>query len=87
MPQPRIPQNAPDPPPRPNASREATLVAAADSAGALLQYNTQGFIVNKRQRRMGGLAAIELAQSVQHLVSTCLTDVPSKPCMIMSPLH
>lgn len=68
IPQPRIPLNPPDPPPRPDPQREATLVAAADAMGALLQYNTQGFIVNQRQRRMGGLAAIELAQNLQHLV-------------------
>ncbi|KAK9791186.1 hypothetical protein WJX73_002593 [Symbiochloris irregularis] len=68
IPQPRIPQDPPEPPPRPNAQQEAALVAAADSLGKLLQYRTQGFIVNRRQHRMGGLAAIELAQAVKHLV-------------------
>lgn len=48
---------------------------AADSMGALLQYSTQGFVVNKRQRRMGGLAAIEFAQELQHLVIACLDFV------------
>ena len=62
------------PPPRPpDKAAVARLVAAADTIGALLQNHHQGFLPNKRQQRMGGLAALELAQAVRQLVSTTLT--------------
>ena len=56
------------------------LVEAADAIGAVLVYRHQGFLPNKRQLRMGGLAAIEMAQSFRHLV-LFLTDMLSVlPC-------
>ena len=44
------------------------MVEAADAIGELLQNRCQGFLPNKRQMRMGGLAAIELAQLLRHIV-------------------
>lgn len=46
----------------------AQLVEAADAVGAVLVYRHQGFLRNKRQLRMGGLAALEMAQTLRHLV-------------------
>ncbi|XP_020091961.1 suppressor of RPS4-RLD 1 isoform X2 [Ananas comosus] len=40
------------------------LLQAADSIGKKIQYNCPGFLPNKRQYRMAGLAAIEIAQKV-----------------------
>ena len=45
------------------------LVEGADAIGAVLVYRHQGFLPNKRQLRMGGLAALEMAQTLRHLVS------------------
>ena len=58
------------PPPLPDVPSTSRLVAAADQMGRLLQNRHQGFLPNRRQHRMGGLAAIELAQAVQKLVRT-----------------
>ena len=44
------------------------LVDAADAVGAVIVYRHQGFLPNKRQLRMGGLAALEMAQTLRHLV-------------------
>ena len=44
------------------------LVDGADAIGAVLVYRHQGFLPNKRQLRMGGLAALEMAQTLRHLV-------------------
>ncbi|KAL8124980.1 hypothetical protein AgCh_012596 [Apium graveolens] len=41
-----------------------TLIDAADSIGKKIQYNCPGFLPNRRQHRMAGLAAIEIAQKV-----------------------
>lgn len=46
----------------------AALRAEADGLGLLLQYGHQGFLHNKRQQRMGGLAILELAQVMAHVV-------------------
>jgi hypothetical protein len=43
----------------------AKLLQAADAIGDRLRYRHQGFLANKRQLRMGGLAAIELAQMLR----------------------
>ncbi|OVA17057.1 Tetratricopeptide repeat-containing domain [Macleaya cordata] len=43
---------------------KATLLKAADSIGKKIQYNCPGFLPNRRQHRMAGLAAIEIAQKV-----------------------
>lgn len=40
----------------------------ADAIGDRLRYGHQGFMANKRQLRMGGLAAIELAQMLRSAV-------------------
>jgi hypothetical protein len=56
------------PPPRPPAALLARLTGPADAVGRLLQYRHQGFMANRRQQRMGGLAALELAQALRHLV-------------------
>ena len=45
------------------------LVDGADAIGAVLVYRHQGFLPNKRQLRMGGLAALEMAQTLRQLVS------------------
>ena len=66
---PSLPDTDPQPPPLPNRQEVARLLATADEIGLLLQNQHQGFLPNKRQQRMGGLAAIELAQAVRHLVS------------------
>ena len=63
-------EDASPPPPLPDKAAVAQLVAAADKIGVLLQNHHQGFLPNKRQQRMGGLAALELAQAVRQLVST-----------------
>jgi hypothetical protein len=47
----------------------AKLLEAADAIGDRLRYRHQGFLANKRQLRMGGLAAIELAQMLRTEVS------------------
>ncbi|XP_031478846.1 suppressor of RPS4-RLD 1 [Nymphaea colorata] len=41
------------------------LLQAADSIGKKIQYDCAGFLPNRRQYRMAGLAAIEVAQKVQ----------------------
>lgn len=46
----------------------AELIQEADAIGDRLRYGHQGFLVNKRQLRMGGLAAIELAQTLRSAV-------------------
>ncbi|PON66705.1 N-terminal acetyltransferase A, auxiliary subunit [Parasponia andersonii] len=43
---------------------KTTLLQAADSIGKKIQYNCPGFLPNRRQHRMAGLAAIEIAQKV-----------------------
>ena len=48
--------------PPPAAESVAALTFAADALGAQVQYHHQGFLPNKRQRRMAGFAAIEYAQ-------------------------
>ncbi|KAL4437434.1 hypothetical protein ABPG75_004573 [Micractinium tetrahymenae] len=45
------------------------LLEAADAVGQLVQYSHQGFLPNRRQQRMAGLAAIEFAQALQQLVA------------------
>jgi len=44
--------------------QKTALLQAADSIGKKIQYNCPGFLPNKRQHRMAGLAAIEIAQKV-----------------------
>lgn len=44
--------------------QKTTLIHAADSIGRKIQYNCAGFLPNRRQHRMAGLAAIEIAQKV-----------------------
>lgn len=41
-----------------------TLLNAADCIGKKIQYHCPGFLPNRRQHRMAGLAAIEIAQKV-----------------------
>ncbi|XP_072951320.1 suppressor of RPS4-RLD 1 [Typha angustifolia] len=43
---------------------QITLLQAADYIGKKIQYSSPGFLPNKRQHRMAGLAAIEIAQKV-----------------------
>uniref|UniRef100_A0A0D6R5N2 Suppressor of RPS4-RLD 1 n=1 Tax=Araucaria cunninghamii TaxID=56994 RepID=A0A0D6R5N2_ARACU len=42
------------------------LLEAADRIGKKIQYSCPGFLQNKRQHRMAGLAAIEIAQKVSN---------------------
>ncbi|CAL1372059.1 unnamed protein product [Linum trigynum] len=44
--------------------QKAVLLAAADSIGKKIQYECPGFLPNRRQHRMAGLAVIEVAQKV-----------------------
>ncbi|KAH6838164.1 Tetratricopeptide repeat superfamily protein [Perilla frutescens var. hirtella] len=44
--------------------QKAALLHAADSIGKKIQYHCPGFLLNKRQHRMAGLAALEIAQKV-----------------------
>ena len=56
------------------------LVEGADAIGAVLVNRHQGFLPNKRQLRMGGLAALEMAQTLRQLVGPlgCCT----LPCLL-----
>lgn len=58
------------------------LVEAADAVGAVLVYRHQGFLPNTRQLRMGGLAALEMAQTLRHLVCH-----PSHAVMLCNQTH
>ncbi|XP_027919337.1 suppressor of RPS4-RLD 1-like [Vigna unguiculata] len=44
--------------------QKAALLLASDSIGMKIQYACPGFLPNRRQHRMAGLAAIEIAQKV-----------------------
>ncbi|KAL3346385.1 hypothetical protein AABB24_025033 [Solanum stoloniferum] len=44
--------------------QKTALLQAADSIGRNIQYHCPGFLHNRRQHRMAGLAAIEIAQKV-----------------------
>ncbi|KAF5752853.1 suppressor of RPS4-RLD 1 isoform X1 [Tripterygium wilfordii] len=44
--------------------QKTVLLLAADSIGKKIQYDCPGFLHNRRQHRMAGLAAIEIAQKV-----------------------
>ncbi|XP_065873083.1 suppressor of RPS4-RLD 1 [Euphorbia lathyris] len=44
--------------------QKTALLMAADSIGKKIQYDCLGFLPNRRQHRMAGLAAIEIAQKV-----------------------
>uniref|UniRef100_A0A803KY54 Suppressor of RPS4-RLD 1 n=1 Tax=Chenopodium quinoa TaxID=63459 RepID=A0A803KY54_CHEQI len=44
--------------------QKTALIHAADFIGQKIQYNATGFLPNRRQHRMAGLAAIEIAQKV-----------------------
>ncbi|KAL2962700.1 hypothetical protein AAZX31_17G159100 [Glycine max] len=44
--------------------QKAALLQASDSIGMKIQYDCPGFLPNRRQHRMAGLAAIEIAQKV-----------------------
>lgn len=44
--------------------QKMTLLEVADYVGCKIQYQSPGFLPNKRQHRMAGLAAIEIAQRV-----------------------
>ncbi|EPS60222.1 hypothetical protein M569_14582, partial [Genlisea aurea] len=44
--------------------QKAAILQAADSIGKKIQYSCSGFLPNKRQYRMAGLAAIEIAQRI-----------------------
>ncbi|KAL2348343.1 hypothetical protein Fmac_002343 [Flemingia macrophylla] len=44
--------------------QKAALIQVADSIGKKIQYDCPGFLPNRRQHRMAGFAAIEIAQKV-----------------------
>ena len=58
----------------------ARLCAFGHSVGKLLQYRHQGFLPNKRQQLSGGLAALELAQTLRNVVGLCLSDNQADVC-------
>lgn len=47
-----------------STKQKTALLQAADSIGRNIQYHCPGFLHNRRQHRMAGLAAIEIAQKV-----------------------
>ncbi|CAM8901012.1 unnamed protein product [Rhodiola kirilowii] len=48
--------------------QKTILQNVADSVGCKIQYQCPGFLPNKRQHRMAGLAAIEIAQKVSKVL-------------------
>ncbi|KAL1536496.1 suppressor of RPS4-RLD 1-like [Salvia divinorum] len=54
--------------------QKAALLQAADSIGKKIQYHCPGFLPNKRQYRMAGLAALEIAQKVVRVWRSIQTD-------------
>ncbi|KAL5706920.1 Suppressor of RPS4-RLD 1 [Ranunculus cassubicifolius] len=49
--------------------QKSALLQAADLIGKKIQYDCPGFLSNRRQHRMAGLAAIEIAQKVSKAYS------------------
>ncbi|GAU26094.1 hypothetical protein TSUD_225560 [Trifolium subterraneum] len=47
--------------------QKSALIQAADSIGKKIQYDCPGFLPNRRQHRMAGFAAIEVAQKVSKI--------------------
>ncbi|GAY50217.1 hypothetical protein CUMW_124960 [Citrus unshiu] len=47
--------------------QKTALLLVADSIGKKIQYDCPGFLSNRRQHRMAGLAAIEIAQKVSKI--------------------
>lgn len=74
--QPLPPGGPPPAPPGPAPRDVESLIRRADALGKLLQYRHQGFLANARQQRMAGLAVIELAQALRHLVRPICFDPP-----------
>jgi len=56
------------PPPKPDAGDAAQLLKVAKALGRLTQNNCTGFHPHLRQQVGGGLAAVELAQSIKQLI-------------------
>ncbi|XP_057493155.1 suppressor of RPS4-RLD 1 [Actinidia eriantha] len=54
--------------------QKTALIQAADSIGKKIQYNCSGFLPNRRQHRMAGLAAIEIAQKVSKAWRSLLSE-------------
>ncbi|XP_042064943.1 suppressor of RPS4-RLD 1-like [Salvia splendens] len=54
--------------------QKAALLQAADSIGKKIQYHCPGFMPNKRQYRMAGLAALEIAQKVVRVWRSLQTE-------------
>ncbi|XP_057768890.1 suppressor of RPS4-RLD 1 isoform X2 [Salvia miltiorrhiza] len=54
--------------------QKAALLQAADSIGKKIQYHCPGFLPNKRQYRMAGLAALEIAQKVVRVWRSLQTE-------------
>lgn len=61
--------DAPRRSPAPSPADMAALLQAADALGAQVQYRHQGFLVNRRQQRMAGLAALEFAQMLARVAA------------------
>ncbi|KAM7251670.1 hypothetical protein ACFE04_023553 [Oxalis oulophora] len=53
--------------------QKTALLKAADSIGQRIQYDCPGFLPNRRQHRMAGLAAIQIAQKVSRVWRTLQT--------------
>ncbi|KAG9160326.1 hypothetical protein Leryth_022656 [Lithospermum erythrorhizon] len=54
--------------------QRAALLQVADSIGKKIQYQCPGFFANRRQHRMAGLAAIEIAQKVSKFWRSLLVE-------------
>ena len=63
------------------------LLTAADAIGAQVQYRHQGFLPNKRQRRMAGLAAIEYAQLLQSAAAAARRNAAADESTLTSTPH
>lgn len=57
-----------------NKQRTA-LLQVADSIGQKIQYHCPGFFANRRQHRMAGLAALEIAQKVSKFWRSLLVEL------------
>ncbi|XP_021735079.1 suppressor of RPS4-RLD 1-like isoform X2 [Chenopodium quinoa] len=55
--------------------QKTALIHAADFIGQKIQYNATGFLPNRRQHRMAGLAAIEIAQRVSRAWRALQTEL------------
>ncbi|KAL9229808.1 hypothetical protein vseg_005237 [Gypsophila vaccaria] len=59
--------------------QRTSLLHGADSIGQKIQYHSPGFLPNKRQHRMAGLAVIEIAQKVSRYWRSLHAELKNPP--------